>query len=147
MPELSVKTQHNKCPFYLLEHIPAVGSLISDRLSTVHKINDVPVPYDGLLFYHKESTYVSGFTPLVVWLKPFMVPEIFNVSVDPEYMERRPKNYTTYLEHINTSTSARSKKKTKIKNENITDVSLLHIFYCNILILSITCSEWTSFPC
>lgn len=31
---------------------------------------------DGLLFYHKMAHYVSGETPLVGWLFPYMVHEV-----------------------------------------------------------------------
>lgn len=31
---------------------------------------------DGLLFYHKDSNYIYGRTPLVTWLFPFMIPDV-----------------------------------------------------------------------
>ena len=34
------------------------------------------VQLDGVLFYHKESHYTHGNTPLVGWLKGYMFPEI-----------------------------------------------------------------------
>lgn len=37
-------------------------------------------PVDGLLFYHRESSYVHGHTPLVGWLFPFMVNEVLGWS-------------------------------------------------------------------
>uniref|UniRef100_A0A5S6QD27 Snurportin-1 n=1 Tax=Trichuris muris TaxID=70415 RepID=A0A5S6QD27_TRIMR len=40
---------------------------------------------DGLLFYHGSSLYESGETPLVGWLKPFMLKELLGVTVPDEY--------------------------------------------------------------
>ena len=36
---------------------------------------------DGLMFYHKKTAYTAGETPLVGWLKPFMVPEVLGISI------------------------------------------------------------------
>ncbi|XP_075161276.1 snurportin-1 [Haematobia irritans] len=48
---------------------------------------------DGLLFYHKESSYVCGPTPLVCWLFPFMVEDVLQMSVSNQY--EIPPNYTS----------------------------------------------------
>ncbi|KAI1722839.1 snurportin1 domain-containing protein [Ditylenchus destructor] len=40
---------------------------------------------DGLLFYFSEAFYTPGQTPLVGWLKPFMLKEILGVEVDEKY--------------------------------------------------------------
>ena len=40
---------------------------------------------DGLLFYHKRTHYTPGKTPLVGWLKPFMIPEILGINL-PDYV-------------------------------------------------------------
>lgn len=56
---------------------------------------------DGFLFYHKESAYVSGTTPLVLWLFAFMLPEVLNVpDVNENYLLGKPDNYTNYLTFI-----------------------------------------------
>ena len=36
---------------------------------------------DGLLFFHKQTHYTIGSTPLVTWLKPYMVPDILGIEV------------------------------------------------------------------
>ncbi|XP_039260419.2 snurportin-1-like [Styela clava] len=36
---------------------------------------------DGVLFYHKESFYTFGTTPLVLWLKPDMLPEMLGLKL------------------------------------------------------------------
>ncbi|KFD55007.1 hypothetical protein M514_04189 [Trichuris suis] len=44
-----------------------------------------PGRLDGLLFYHRSCLYESGETPLVGWLKPFMLNDMLGVMVPPEY--------------------------------------------------------------
>ncbi|XP_071964669.1 snurportin-1-like [Antedon mediterranea] len=53
-----------------------------------------PMPFqtklDGLLFYHKKTHYTLGSTPLVGWLKAWMVPEIINIPVPESIMASKP---------------------------------------------------------
>lgn len=72
---------------------------------------------DGYLFYHKEGSYTSGESPLVLWLFPFMIDELFdNYKVDQSFHSKRPENYTNYLDFIKEfnekSKKRRNKKKT-----------------------------------
>lgn len=48
-------------------------------------MSDLLFQLDGVLFYHKRAHYVAGQTPLVGWLKPFMLPEIVGVAVPEEF--------------------------------------------------------------
>ena len=50
-----------------------------------------PLEVDGLLFFHKESHYVSKRSPCAVWLKPHMVPEILGVPVSNQFLECAPQ--------------------------------------------------------
>ncbi|EDO34636.1 predicted protein [Nematostella vectensis] len=45
---------------------------------------------DGLLFFHKRTHYSQGRTPLVGWLKPYMLPEILGIPVSPEIIASAP---------------------------------------------------------
>jgi len=63
-----------------------------------------PMPFsdhlDGLLIYHREVHYMPGKTPLVGWIKGYMVPELMGIEVDDVLMEQRPSDYggmKTYL--------------------------------------------------
>lgn len=71
---------------------------------------------DGYLFYHKDGSYTSGESPLVLWLFPFMIDELFdNYKVDQSCHAKRPENYTNYLGFIkefNEKSKKRNKKKT-----------------------------------
>lgn len=66
---------------------------------------------DGLLFYHKESLYNSGKTPLVLWLFPFMVPEVLNLhSVHDSYLSQKPNYYEGYQKYIADFEAKQAKK-------------------------------------
>ena len=49
-----------------------------------------PVEVDGLLFFHKEAHYFRGRSPLVLWLKPHMVPDLLHVPVSQEFLACAP---------------------------------------------------------
>uniref|UniRef100_A0A0C9RCR2 Snurportin-1 n=1 Tax=Fopius arisanus TaxID=64838 RepID=A0A0C9RCR2_9HYME len=71
-------------------------------------LDNLPVlpPLDGFLFYHREGYYMHGFTPLVTWLKPYMLPEVLGISVPPS-MDEKPEGYVDFMQYI----SARAKGK------------------------------------
>lgn len=99
-PELSVISDRNKCQFHLLDYAPATPSVINEVLISLPRLNDVNFLYDGILFYHKESVYLSGFTPLVTWLKPYMVPEVFGVEINEIYLEKKPSTYENFQKFL-----------------------------------------------
>ena len=57
-------------------------------------------PLDGLLFYHKLGFYTPNVTPLVGWLKPFMIPEILGMKIPEFYAKAQPVNYVNIKEYI-----------------------------------------------
>lgn len=63
---------------------------------------------DGLLFYHKQTHYTPGSTPLVGWLRPYMVPEILGLAVPPSLLTAKPDYAGRQLQQI--IESKRSKK-------------------------------------
>lgn len=67
---------------------------------------------DGFLFYHKESLYTCGESPLILWLFPFMIDEVLTMfRVNPKYNQERPLNYTNYLDYIKEFNEKIEKKK------------------------------------
>lgn len=68
---------------------------------------------DGLLFYHKESSYVHGKTPLVGWLLPFMVGEVLGLDVvHPSWLALRPDGYAdaaTFMAQFDAALKRRSR--------------------------------------
>eukprot|EP00048_Salpingoeca_helianthica_P022186 m.16878 g.16878 ORF g.16878 m.16878 type:complete len:165 (-) comp6995_c0_seq2:758-1252(-) len=49
--------------------------------NVIQAITTPPVPLDGLLFYHNEACYTPGPSPLVLWLKPEMVPASLGLPI------------------------------------------------------------------
>ena len=85
---------------------------------------------DGFLFYKKDGKYKKGETDEVLWLKPYMLPEVFdNIGVPRRYMEQIPNTYTdfaTFVEEVVGGKHAAKKKdkKKKKKKEFVPDVVL-----------------------
>ncbi|CAG5957645.1 unnamed protein product [Menidia menidia] len=45
---------------------------------------------DGLLFYHRQTHYTPGTTPLVGWLRPYMVTDILGVEIPEGHLTAKP---------------------------------------------------------
>ncbi|XP_054733007.1 snurportin-1 [Anastrepha obliqua] len=80
---------------------------------------------DGWLFYHKESSYTCGSTPLVGWLFPFMIPDVLGIPVNENY--QRPANYTEPLAYMDEFDAELASKRKKLGNKyfNSTDMDTL----------------------
>lgn len=75
---------------------------------------------DGLLFYHRESLYVHGTTPLVGWLFPFMLPEVFDfVQIHRNYWALKPKEYSNYQQYIEQFDAAAKQKQSKRRRRRV----------------------------
>jgi|SRR6218665_1305126 len=70
---------------------------------------------DGLLFYHKQAHYTFGSTPLVVWLKAYMLPEILGVQVPDHYVAETPSTYGNFQQH---SDAVRQKQADEEKRQS-----------------------------
>merc|ERR1719150_3184680 len=95
--ELRVRSRINPYSFQPLPVYKCNKESITDALNSPMPFND---PLDGLLIYHREVHYMPGKTPLVGWIKGYMVPELMGISVCDELMEQRPQEYggmKTYL--------------------------------------------------
>lgn len=109
-PELTAPTNNFK--FINIDYHTAFLPTIEDQFaSEPYTINDEVLPVDGILFYHKDYTYRSGQTPLVGWLKPYMVPEQLHIPVNQIYMMRAPKRYTNLREYLKFIWEKRKNKK------------------------------------
>lgn len=73
--------------------------LIQEALSRPYAVGGEEYPLDGLLFYHKEMIYIRRITPLVVWLRPYMVPEMLEVPIHESFL-KFPQFYTNAAERI-----------------------------------------------
>lgn len=81
-----------------------------------------PMPFsdhlDGLLIYHKDVHYNPGKTPLVGWIKGFMVPELMGIQVCPELMEQKPSGYGSMKTYLK-STYDKNDKMKKAEEERL----------------------------
>uniref|UniRef100_A0A1B6CLR8 Snurportin-1 n=1 Tax=Clastoptera arizonana TaxID=38151 RepID=A0A1B6CLR8_9HEMI len=101
---------------------PKLGLLQSYPISDLERIlnvhphysNDTP-KLDGVLFYHKQALYEPGITPLVGWLKPFMVPTIMNIPVHCNYVDGIDLNNIQEIMAIENQHYYSTKKKGKRK--------------------------------
>ncbi|XP_038623474.1 snurportin-1-like isoform X2 [Tachyglossus aculeatus] len=57
-------------------------------------------PVDGLLFYHKQAHYSPGSTPLVGWLRPYMVSDVLGVAVPAGPLTAKPEYARQQLQQI-----------------------------------------------
>jgi len=55
--------------------------------------NQEDISEDGYLFYHPMGFYESGYSPLVCWLKPFMIEEILGINING--LIEKPDGYIT----------------------------------------------------
>lgn len=49
-----------------------------------------PFQVDGVLFIHKQCRYIIGMSPLALWLKPHMVPDLLGIPVSAEFLAQSP---------------------------------------------------------
>lgn len=81
-------------------------------------------PLDGLLFYHNMLHYMPGHTPLVGWLKAYMVPEILGIEVSNKIDSQKPIDYVTMTKHITEFETNYYQEKEKRKlNEKCLDTT------------------------
>lgn len=59
-----------------------------------------PSQVDGLLFYHKQTHYSPGSTPLVGWLRPYMVSDVLGVAVPAGPLTTKPEYAGHQLQQI-----------------------------------------------
>lgn len=121
-PQLKERNSLNEYPFFELDDSPAELSLIESKLASPLIINNEPVLLDGLLFYHRATIYVESYTPLVGWLKPYMIPEKLCIPVCQDFMIDKPANYVSLEEHLKKS------KKKRSTEDNVSSMNQVIIF-------------------
>ncbi|KFV72595.1 Snurportin-1 [Dryobates pubescens] len=92
---LGEKSRINPFKFVGLQNF----SCSSDSLCKVLAM-DFPFEVDGLLFYHKQTHYTPGSTPLVGWLRPYMVPDILGLAVPATALTAKPDYAGRQLQQI-----------------------------------------------
>ncbi|XP_066595337.1 snurportin-1 [Prorops nasuta] len=100
-------TYRNTFPMFLLPKINCNENL-DEFLSSLTALP----PLDGILFYHRDGYYAKGRTPLVTWLKPFMLSEILCISVPP-FLGDKPEGYIDLRQYILSNALKKKKKKSE----------------------------------
>ncbi|GAB0088445.1 Snurportin-1 [Sergentomyia squamirostris] len=91
----------NHYPFHFIPRFDCADEAsLAEALNTYPQWPDNIPTLDGYLFYHKESSYAYGTTPLVLWLFSYMIPEILNTTSLHENYKNLPDGYTTALEFM-----------------------------------------------
>ncbi|KAI4471529.1 snurportin1 rnut1 protein rna u transporter 1 [Holotrichia oblita] len=108
-PTLNIES--NKFNFVYLNYHEALLPTIEEELGREYSINEIEMPVDGVLFYHKDCPYLTGQTPVVTWLKPYMIPEKLQLPVHESYMAKKPSNYTSLQDYLNYIQTKYKKKK------------------------------------
>lgn len=125
---LSVSRTNNKFVFKLINYIDCTNEEAMQQCFLKFPFfQGDDVNMDGFLFYHKNSFYIHGKTPLVGWLYPFMVPELFpNMQINIEYERLRPDDYQghkdfaqIYDENKKNKDKNRRQKKLKAIDEDM----------------------------
>ncbi|CAF98399.1 unnamed protein product, partial [Tetraodon nigroviridis] len=55
---------------------------------------------DGILFYHRQTHYTPGSTPLVGWLRPYMVSDILDMEVPEGPLTAKPQYANHQMQQI-----------------------------------------------
>lgn len=116
--KLSIVSVQNEYAFRSISFVDCENDFaLAECLSKYPIWSDDRPQLDGILFYHKESSYVHGRTPLVGWLFAFMVPEVLNLrNVHPKYIAERPADYLNYKQYIEDFDKAAAAKKRAGRN-------------------------------
>ncbi|ELK03469.1 snurportin-1 [Pteropus alecto] len=92
---LGENTKLNPFKFVGLKNFPCTPESLCKVLSM-----DFPFEVDGLLFYHKQTHYSPGSTPLVGWLRPYMVSDVLGMAVPAGPLTTKPEYAGHQLQQI-----------------------------------------------
>lgn len=85
--EMSINNKYRFQPLPIYQCTQeSIHSALNDTMPFQDKL-------DGLLIYHKQVHYMPGYTPLVGWLKGYMVPELLNIQVAEDIEAQKPSDY------------------------------------------------------
>ncbi|XP_056272334.1 snurportin-1 [Pseudoliparis swirei] len=104
--DLSEIAKRNPFRFVSLQSVACTAEPIQNALAAEYSYG-----VDGLLFYHRQTHYTPGSTPLVGWLRPYMVTDILGIEVPAGPLTAKPEyagqQLQQILEHKKTSSEVR----------------------------------------
>nr|XP_020478501.1 snurportin-1 isoform X1 [Monopterus albus] len=92
---LSEITKRNPFRFVSLQTTDCTEASIHKALAAEYSFS-----VDGLLFYHRQTHYTPGTTPLVGWLRPYMVTDILGIEVPMGPLTTKPVYASHQLQQI-----------------------------------------------
>ncbi|XP_036335955.1 snurportin-1-like [Rhagoletis pomonella] len=130
--DLAERGINNEKPLILLERLDMenIENVSEALLRFPFFPNNVP-ELDGLLFYHKESSYTCGSTPLVGWLFVFMVPDVLGYPVNESY--QKPSDYTeplVYMEEFDAKLACKKQRRFR-KHSNSAEMDTTETVNCD----------------
>ncbi|KAJ8417047.1 hypothetical protein AAFF_G00282740 [Aldrovandia affinis] len=103
---LSEIVKRNPYRFLSLQSVGCSAEAVQQALAMEYSFG-----VDGLLFYHRKTHYTPGSTPLVGWLRPYMVTDILGIQVADCPLTAKPAyaghQLQQILEHKKSSTEVR----------------------------------------
>ncbi|XP_070809687.1 snurportin-1 [Pituophis catenifer annectens] len=93
--DLSEKSRLNPYRFVGLKSYSCNSASLCEVLAMTF-----PFEVDGILFYHKQAHYNPGSTPLVGWLRPYMVSDILGIVVPSCPLTSKPGYAGQQLQQI-----------------------------------------------
>uniref|UniRef100_A0A0B8RX07 Snurportin-1 n=1 Tax=Philothamnus irregularis TaxID=1899461 RepID=A0A0B8RX07_9SAUR len=93
--DLSEKSRLNPYRFVGLKSYSCNSASLCEALTM-----SFPFEVDGILFYHKQAHYNPGSTPLVGWLRPYMVSDILGIVVPSCPLTSKPGYAGQQLQQI-----------------------------------------------
>jgi snurportin-1 len=102
-----------QCRFFMLMSLTGDSRLtekfqILPRLK-IEESKDLIEAEDGYLFYHPLGFYEPDYSPIVCWLKPFMIEEILGIHLS--YPIAKPLGYTTAQAYMSEEQSNRKEQQ------------------------------------
>uniref|UniRef100_A0A1A8L2U6 Snurportin-1 n=1 Tax=Nothobranchius pienaari TaxID=704102 RepID=A0A1A8L2U6_9TELE len=92
---LSEVAKRNPFRFVSLQSLDCSCASIQKALAAEYSFS-----VDGLLFYHRQTHYTPGSTPLVGWLRPYMVSDILGMEVPVGTLTTKPEYAGQQLQEI-----------------------------------------------
>ncbi|XP_025415866.1 snurportin-1-like isoform X2 [Sipha flava] len=121
IPGIDKKSAKNVFPFELAPRMAASDLYphLLDKSQFFHENIDL----DGINFYYPQSLYTPGESPLVLWLKPFMIPDVLRRPVNDQLVVK-PPNYVNIFEF---SQSLKKKNKRNKKKKNASNCEKMEV--------------------
>ena len=80
-----------------------------------------PLEVDGLLFIHKGAHYTVGMSPLALWLKPHMIPDVLKIPVSQEFLSTAPTIPAAVAMDTSTAANKGQRRKGKKPKKNYSE--------------------------